>query len=160
MNAIIYAWYIVNDKLYMMNGTWRMLNKHVIWWMLLYYTTHNTWWMLYITHDSQRMMNDTWWVCYVTTHDTMNYNCNNAQGHNEYYHYYQNLYHCLRTHSNLFLSDLTTGTHSHTGHHQTTWPCLFLSSDASSYGQVEDHDATEGKGDKKMKRWLGTHACM
>jgi hypothetical protein len=36
----------------------------------------------------------------------------------------------------------------------------FLSSDASSYGQVEDHDAMEGKGDKKMKRWLGTHACM
>ena len=70
------------------------------------------------------MVHDELYVMNATIH-AMNYV--------ECYHDYQHHYHCLLTHNNLFLADLTTGTHSHTGRHQTTRPCLLLSSDASSY---------------------------
>jgi hypothetical protein len=158
MNAIIYAWYIVNDEWYIMNGTWRMLNKHVIWWMLLYYTTHNTWWMLYITHDSQRMMNDTWWVCYVTTHDTMNYNCNNAQGH-------MNTIITTRTFTTASVRTITyfwlISPLAHTAKQVITKQCgracfcrlmpphIWSGRRPWRYGR---------KRWREMKRWLGTHA--
>ena len=79
---------------WMVHDEWYMMN------MLLNYMIHYECYMMnaisHMTHKEWRMIHDE----YVTTHDSMNYNYNNAQGHNEYYHYYQNNYHCLLTHNN------------------------------------------------------------
>ena len=137
------AWYMMNVRTHMIHDEWYMMHDttpmiHDAWYMMNCYSTH-TWYM----------MNCTWWMLQYTRWITLNATTATSPLPLPPYAQEPNV-----------LAALATGTHSHTGHHQTTWPCLFLSSDISSYGQVEDHDAMEGKGDKEMKRWLGTHACM